>query len=136
MLAAAGGPEVDPVATYKPKLQAEWKRDMQNFNSDLERVQQFFLDASEGRITSEDEVRERGFTFFGSIGPWYSVGYRMAVVVEKRYGRAALIDCMLDLRRLLASYNQAAAEQNKSGGEQLALWSPELLQQVKAAPVK
>jgi hypothetical protein len=136
MLAAAGSPEVNPVATYKPELQAEWKRDMTNFNSDLNKVQQFFLDVAEGRVTDKDEIRKRGFEFFGSIGPWYSVGYKMATMVEKRYGREALIDCMLDFRKLLASYNQAAAEQNARGGEQLALWSPELLKQVKAVPAR
>ncbi len=135
MLAAAGSLDVDPVATYKPELQAEWKSDMVNFNSDLKKVEQFFLDVAEDRLTNEDEIRKRGFEFFGSIGPWYSVGYKMAVLVEKRYGRPALISCMLDFRKLLASYNQAAAEQNARGGEPLALWLPQLLKMVKAVPV-
>jgi hypothetical protein len=135
MLAAAGSPNVDPVATYPPDLQAEWKRDMENFNSDLRKVQEFFTAVADGRISDPEEIRKRGFAFFGSIGPWYSVGYKMAVMVEKRYGRAALIDCMLDFRKLLASYNQAAAEQNASGGEQLALWPTELLRKVEATPV-
>lgn len=134
MLAAAGSADADPVATYKPELQAEWKHDMENFNPDLAKVQQFFLDVAEGRITDKDEIRKRGFEFFGSIGPWYSVGYKMAIMVERRYGRAALISCMLDFRKLLASYNRAAAEQNARGGEQLPLWSPELLRLVKAVP--
>lgn len=132
MLAAAGGPDTDPVATYKPELQAEWKRGMENFSPDLKKVEQFFLDVAEGRITKEDEIREHGFEFFGLMGPWYSVGYKMAVLVEKRYGRAALIACMLDFRKLLASYNRAAAEQNARGGEPLPLWSPQLLKAVKA----
>lgn len=132
MLAAAGGPDVDPVATYTSDLQAEWKQDMANFNSDLNRVQQFFLEVAQGRVTDPDEVRKRGFEFFGSIGPWYSVGYRMASMVERRYGRDALIQCMLDFRTLLASYNKAAAEENARGGEKLTLWSPELLRLVKA----
>lgn len=135
MLAAAGGPDIDPVATYTTELQAEWKRDMQNFNADLDRVQQFFLDASSGRLSSQDEVRGQAMKFFGSIGPWYSLGYRMAVLVEQRYGRAALIQCMLDFRKLPASYNRVAAEINARGKQHLALWSPELLKAVDAQPV-
>jgi hypothetical protein len=56
----------------------------------------------------------------------------MAVVVEKRYGRKRLIECMLDPRDLLATYNKAAAEINKSGKENLALWSPQLMQEISA----
>ncbi len=37
----------------------------------------------------------------------------MAVMVEKRFGRRALIQCMLDRRLLLVRYNQAAEELNK-----------------------
>jgi hypothetical protein len=33
MLAASGSPNADPVATYPPNLQAEWQRDMEDFNS-------------------------------------------------------------------------------------------------------
>lgn len=48
-------------------------------------------------------------------------------MVEKRWGRKRLIDCMLDQRRMLRDYNLAAAELNKTGGDTLATWSPELL---------
>jgi hypothetical protein len=56
----------------------------------------------------------------------------MATIVEKRYGRAALIECMMDPRELLARYNAAAAELNERGTEKLALWSPELLSKIGA----
>ena len=69
-------------------------------------------------------------TFFGYRGPWYTVGYRMGQLVEKRYGRAVLIECMADPRLLLAKYNEAAAEINESGKEKLTLWSPEVLRAV------
>lgn len=58
----------------------------------------------------------------------------MAVTVERRYGREALIECMLDFRTLLATYNQAAGEQNARGGAKLPIWSPELLRMVNAHP--
>jgi hypothetical protein len=58
----------------------------------------------------------------------------MAAVVEQRYGRAALIDCTLDPRRLLATYNRAAAA--GEGQEPLAVWSDRLLRAVRAEPSK
>jgi hypothetical protein len=56
----------------------------------------------------------------------------MAVIVEKRYGRGTLIDCMLDPRQLLARYNTAAEELNRNSKDPLALWSKDLLGKVSA----
>lgn len=131
MLAAAGGPDVDPHAASSPKEHARWDHDLANFNNDLFSLQQFFLDIIDQRLVGKEKIAERGFTFFGDAqGAWYTVGYKIAVVVEKRFGRKVLIECMLDPRELLARYNQAAKLINESGQEHLALWSPELLQKV------
>ena len=130
MLAAAGAPDVDPQATSSPEDHARWVHDLANFNNDLATVQQFFLDVIDHRLVGEDKINERAFSFFGTQGPWYTVGYKMAVIVEKRFSRMVLIDCMLDPRQLLAHYNQAATELNQSGKEHLALWSPDLLQKI------
>jgi len=130
MLAAAGGPDVDPHAASSPKEHARWDHDMANFNQDVGSLQDFFLDVIDQRLVGKDKIDEKAFTFFGAQGPWYTVGYKMAVIVEKRYGRKRLIECMLDPRELLASYNRTAAEMNASGKEKLALWSPELLQKI------
>ncbi|HUO15377.1 MAG TPA: DUF5700 domain-containing putative Zn-dependent protease, partial [Verrucomicrobiae bacterium] len=102
MLAAAGGPDVDPQATSSAKDQARWNHDMANFNQDLESLQEFFLDVISGSLATKEKIDEKAYTFFGVQGPWYTVGYKMAVLVEKRYGRKVLIDCMLDPRELLA----------------------------------
>jgi hypothetical protein len=132
MLAAAGGPDVDPQATSSPEDQARWKHDMANFNSDLESLQEFFLDVIHRTLPTQEKIDEKAFTFFGAQGPWYTVGYKMAVIVEKRYGRAVLIDCMLDRRELLARYNVAADELNhRDSKEHLALWSPELMRAIR-----
>jgi hypothetical protein len=56
----------------------------------------------------------------------------MAIVVEKRFGRAELIDAMLDPRKLLVLYNRAASEQNKIGETRLPLWSSRLLEGIEA----
>ena len=44
-------------------------------------------------------------SFFGNPGPWYTVGWRMTVTIERRYGRPRLIDCIAEDRLLLPTYN-------------------------------
>jgi hypothetical protein len=134
MLAAAGGPDVDPHAASSAKEHARWDHDMANFAADLQSLNTFFLDVLNGKFPNQDAIDEKAGSFFGQQGPWYTVGYKMAVMVEKRFGRPALIETMLDPRRLLALYNQVAAEQNSTGKEHFPLWSAELLREVRAAP--
>lgn len=130
MLAAAGGPDIDPHAASSPKEHARWEHDLANFNQDVHLLQQFFLNVVDQRLNKKDDIDEKAYSFFGAQGPWYTVGYKMAVVVERRYGRKRLIECMIDPRELLATYNRAAEELGRDGKERLALWSPELMQKV------
>ena len=95
---------------------------MANFNDDLKKVDAFFAEILQGKLT-EEQMRTRGFSFFGVQGPWYTVGWRMAVLIEKTYGRAKLIECMCDQRLLLPTYNRAAAKYNRRSSKPLALWS-------------
>lgn len=133
MLAAAGGPDIDPHAASSAEEHARWDQDLANFNQDLNSLQQFFLDIIDQRLTDKAKIAEKASTFFGDAqGAWYTVGYKMAVIVEKRFGRKVLIDCMLDPRELLSLYNQAANEMNERGTQRLALWSPELLGKIAA----
>jgi hypothetical protein len=132
MLSAAGGPDVDPHAASSAKEHARWDHDMANFSADLQSVNAFFLDVLNGKFPNQDAIDEKAGSFFGQQGPRYTVGYKMAVMVEKRFGRPALIETMVDPRKLLVLYNRAAAEQNAAGKEQLPLWSDELLKQVNA----
>jgi Putative zinc dependent peptidase (DUF5700) len=139
MLAAAGGPDGDPVATASQELKDNWARGEREFNEDLGKVSEFFLQVLHGKLQG-DAIDQKGFEFFGLQGPWYTVGYKMAVMVEKRYGRAALIDCMRDRRLLLVRYNGAAKEMNQAtqqsggmgGGRLLALWPSEVLEATQA----
>lgn len=134
MLAAVGGPDVDPHAASSTKEHARWDHDMANFKADLQSVNAFFLDVLNGKFPNQDAIDEKATSFFGQQGPWYTVGYKMAVMVEKRFGRPTLIETMVDPRKLLLLYNRAAAEQNATGKEHLPLWSDELLKQVRATP--
>ncbi|MGA2359828.1 MAG: DUF5700 domain-containing putative Zn-dependent protease [Terriglobales bacterium] len=132
MLAAAGGPDVDPHAASSPQEHARWEQDMGEFNDDLHAVNQFFLDILNAKFASSDAIGEKAGSFFGVQGPWYTVGYKMSVMVEKRFGRPALIGTMLDPRCLLVLYNRAAAEQNAAGKPPLPLWSADVLSAVHA----
>jgi Putative zinc dependent peptidase (DUF5700) len=70
---------------------------------------------------AREKVDEAGMVFFGVQGPWYTVGYKMAVVIEKHDGGAVLIECMSDPRKLLATYNRDAAELNSKSSEKLGV---------------
>jgi hypothetical protein len=131
MLAAAGGATVDPHAASSVKEHARWDHDLGEFKNDLPAVNTFFLDVLKGKLAG-GAVQEKGRSFYGIQGPWYTVGYQMSLVVEQRFGRQALIDTTLDPRCLLVLYNRAAAEQNSAGKEILPLWSEDTLSAVQA----
>jgi hypothetical protein len=126
MLAAAGSPKIHPHAVSNAEERARWDRDVANFNNDLKTVERFFLGALEKRLTDE-EIQQTSSSFYGVQGPWYTVGWQMAVVIEQAYGRAKLIECMCDQRKLLPTYNQAAAKWQRQSRQSLATWSMSLI---------
>ncbi|HLW43850.1 MAG TPA: DUF5700 domain-containing putative Zn-dependent protease [Candidatus Acidoferrales bacterium] len=132
MLAAAGSPTVHPHAEDDQATRARWDHDMGQFNENLAAVQQFLLDILSGKLTEERDIMERAQPFYGVQGAWYTVGYKMASMVEITDGRQALLGAMIDPRKLLVLYNQAAGMQNQQTGSHLALWSPELIQALGA----
>lgn len=130
MLAAAGGPDVHPHATSDPAAWLVWERDVASFNTDLRRLEAFFRDLLAGRLT-EDEANKRLFSFIDAEGvpqgPFYTVGWKMAAMVERARGRDALVKLLCDPRALLAAYNELAAAHPRNDGEGLATWSPDFL---------
>jgi Putative zinc dependent peptidase (DUF5700) len=126
MLAAAGGPTIHPHAVSNAEERARWDRDVANFNNDLKTVEEFFLAILENRLNKE-EIQKTVSSFFGVHGPWYTVGWRMSVVIEQAYGRAKLIECICDQRKLLPTYNEAAAKLRRQSRRPLAVWSDSLL---------
>ena len=130
VLAAAGSADVHPMHDFNADQRIRWDQDMKFVDVELIQVNQFFLDIIRGGFAKPEIADHVGFTFFGYRGPWYTVGYKMGELVEKRFGRAVLIGCMSDSRQLLAKYNEAAAEGNAAGRDRLPLWSPELLEAV------
>ena len=103
---AAGG-DRDPEREMTPDVQAAFASGLAKYDEDFAEVQKFFLDVLDGKL-SGDAARARGFEFFGLLGPWYTVGWKMSVVIEKKFGREALIRAFCDIRTLLSTYNKAA----------------------------
>ncbi len=131
MLAAAGGPDIHPWAAGPASDHERWDKDMANFNADLKKVETFFLDVLDGRLREEEEIRKVASSFFGVQGPWYTVGWKMSVVIEKTFGRGKLIDCLCRPALFLVTYNEAASKWSARTGESLAHWSPELLKRLE-----
>lgn len=131
MLAAAGGPDIHPHAVSKTDERARWDRDVANFNDDLKKVEKFFVDVLENRLT-DDEIQKTAYSFFGIQGPWYTIGWKMSVLIEKTFGRTKLIECICDQRKLLSTYNKAAATHNRKSREPLALWSASIINAIKS----
>lgn len=126
MLAAAGGPATHPHAVSNAEERARWDRDVANFNADLKTVEEFFVAILENRL-SKEEIQKTASSFLGVQGPWYTVGWQMSVVIERAFGRAKLIECICDQRKLLATYNQAEAKLRRQSRRPLATWSASVL---------
>jgi hypothetical protein len=125
MLAAAGGPDVHPHATSKQEDRARWDRDMAKFGADQKELDQFFRRILTGELTKE-QVNKQASTYFGIQGPWYTVGWKMAVTIEQAYGRPRLIESMCNAPSLLATYNDAVSAAHSKDGPP-SLWSPAII---------
>jgi hypothetical protein len=137
MLAAAGGPDIHPHAVSGAEERARWDRDVANFNADLKKVEAFFLDVLEGRLKGDEEIQKAALSFFGEQGPWYTVGWKMATLIEKTYGRKRLIETFCDGRSLPAEFNRAATRFNQEARQPLATWSASLTTRLTAgAPLE
>jgi hypothetical protein len=131
MLAAAGGPDVHPHGTSPPAERARWDRDVARVDEDFARLISFFDDVSSGRL-AETEANARGMSYFGIQGPWYTVGYTMAVTVERAFGRPYLVERLCDPAAFLEAYNRAAGNRNRTRGTSLPLWPTPLLEKLRS----
>ena len=93
-------------------------------------MEKFLVDVLENKLTDE-QIQQTGFSFFGTQGPWYTVGWKMSVLIEKTFGRAKLIESFCDQRKLLSTYNQAAEKHNRNSGQPLAVWSSSLIDAIR-----
>lgn len=129
MLAAVGAPNIHPHIVSDANERAEWDASMTNFDADLKKIEGFLLDVASGKLKGDEETRA-GFAFFGVQGPWYTVGWKMAVTIENEFGRDKLIESFCDQRKLLKAYNSAARKHEFKYKVKLAAWSEELVDQL------
>lgn len=132
VLAAAGSPDVLPMADFPERDRILWDLEAERFSENFDALNQFFLDTIHGDLRN-DAVAHEGSIFFGYRGPWYTVGYRMAVTIERELGRPVLVATLADPREFVARYNEAAVKENAKSGGHLPLFSPEILKTVSTA---
>jgi hypothetical protein len=130
MLAAAGSTDRHPHWEDDAIARARWDSDFMHFNADLKSVEALLLDILDGKLTTDAEIQKRAAPFWGYQGAWYTVGYEIAALVDKRFGRKSFDECLLDPRLLLLRYNQVAKEANANGAS-LETWSPDLLEKLQ-----
>ena len=132
VLAAVGSPDVSPMADFPERDRVVWDLEAERFGANLDDLNHFFLDTVHGDLRN-DAVAHEGSIFFGYRGPWYTVGYRMAVTIEHVLGRPALLATLADPREFVARYNEAAMHENVKNGGHLPLFSAEILKAVSTS---
>jgi len=134
-LAAAGDPATHPHFYSTAGEWSVWERDVANVNADLARVEQFFSRVLDGSIREADR-RAGLFAFIATAdvpqGPAYTLGWKMAALIERNRGRDALIAVICDPRAMLRLYNEVAASTQADSVTNLAVWSDRFLGQLHA----
>jgi len=130
VLAAAGSPDINPWADFAEPYRLDWDRQAEHFAADLDELNLFFLDTVHGDLLNDAVAHEARILAGNGVGPWYTVGYRMAVTIERQFGRPALVATYADPRRFVARYNEAAEAENAKNGANLPLFSAEILKAV------
>ena len=132
VLAAGGGPDGSAHAAGQVDLRTAWQERLDNVEADMRQLEAFLIDVAEGRTGGED-ARRRGMAFVSAEGvpqgAFYSLGWFMAVVVERRLGREAVVAATCDHGRLLTDYQRIATTHpgERYGQSPLPTWSERLL---------
>jgi hypothetical protein len=114
MLAAAGGPDVDPNAMSRKSMRETWASNMSHVGEHLAAIDSLIQDVASGRVTSSDSVMSRAVAFYGDQGPWYTVGWLMGSTIEKASGRDQLIKWLCDPAALVREYQKIIEERQDS----------------------
>ncbi len=125
VLASCGSKESDGYAFSAPEVKEAWKSGIAKNADNMKTLEAFFSDVLDGKLT-KDQTSAKASEFYGMVGPWYTTGWVMATTIEHAFGRKKLLDCYLDPRLLLPTYNAAA---KKLGN--LPLWPEELVNRMK-----
>ncbi len=127
MLAAAGGVDRHPHAASDTAARHRWDRDLADAPASIAELEAFFTGILDGRLAG-DSLTDRGMSFFGVQGPWYTVGYLMAKTIEQARGRARLVELVCDPARLVLEYATVT-----SGRIDIARWSPAFIGRLMTA---
>ena len=137
VLAAAGSPDHPPHLEDTSDDWIVWQRDLVRFDQDVPRLEEFFQGVLAGRWQA-DEQQKRFFTFVNvdevPQGAFYTVGWLMAAIVEKKLGHDAVVEAVCDPRLLLARYDSVARAKPRADGGGLATWSDDLLRALGSGP--
>ena len=131
MLAAAGSPAVHPHAADADTIRARWDRDVAHAAADIAEQSRWVASVLDGRTTSADSVQRTAVSYYGTQGPWYTVGWLMAATIERQLGRATLIGSLCEPTRFIALYNDAAKRENEQGAA-LPMWDGVLVTRLLA----
>lgn len=126
MVAAAGGHDIHPHAVSTAEERGAWDSEAAKFSTYLRQQDTFFRSVLAGTAGDKSAVDKAMFEYFGEQGPWYTVGWRMAVTIEQELGRPAVIGAFCRSHALLATYNRAAEAYRSRTGQRLATWTPSL----------
>ena len=124
VLASAGSVDAEPYQYSTAEVKQAWKTGIANNAENMKTLEAFFEDVLSGKLT-EDQAQAKAGEFYGLVGPWYTTGWIMATSIERAFGRKKLLDCYLDPRLLLPTYNEAA---KKLGN--LPLWPDDLVERM------
>jgi hypothetical protein len=137
VLAAAGGPSGATHARDQDELLIAWHNRVDSVEADMRTIESFLMGVRDGSI-DEEEAQKRGMAFINSEnipqGPFYTLGWFMAVSVEKELGRASVIESTCDHRKLISNYQRSATVANTRDSSQVfPLWSEAFLEALQIA---
>jgi len=126
MIAAAGGPDVHPHADSPAAERAEWDANIARVDTLLAEQNAFFVAVLDGKAGDDAAIDARMIDYYGVQGPWYTVGWHMAQVIEHNLGRPRVIQAFCHAETLLQTYNEAAALEAARTGTAQARWDAHL----------
>jgi hypothetical protein len=126
MLAAAGGPDIDPQATSSDADRVRWNHDVAEFDADLPKVQAMLQAIVAGALDA-DQAEAAARQFYGVQGPWYTLGWVMASSIERCFGRARLVDAMRSPWTVMGTWNEVRATCPTKTGSATATWDSSLV---------
>jgi hypothetical protein len=121
VLASAGGPDTEPFKYSTKEVKDAFKMGVASNPERMKMLEAFLAEVLDGKL-DETKAQERAMEFYGLVGPWYTTGWVIACTIERAFGRQKLLDCYLDPRLILATYNAAAKQLGN-----LPIWRDELV---------